>query len=58
MKVLLLLSLIFVSGFSLKALDTAASVTTTEFACLKKNGYDLAVIRAYHSYGGIDTNAI
>jgi len=29
----------------------------TNYTCLKQQGYDRSIIRAYHSYGAIDTDA-
>jgi hypothetical protein len=38
-------------------IDLAGSFTTSTFTCLKNAGNTFAIVRAFHSYGSIDTTA-
>ncbi len=38
-------------------MDAATHVSADQFKCLKGDGIEFAIIRAWHSYGGFDTNA-
>eukprot|EP01106_Pelomyxa_sp_JSP_P000846 TRINITY_DN1124_c0_g1_i5.p1 TRINITY_DN1124_c0_g1~~TRINITY_DN1124_c0_g1_i5.p1 ORF type:complete len:227 (-),score=69.32 TRINITY_DN1124_c0_g1_i5:182-862(-) len=41
-----------------RGIDTATLFDATTWDCLRTTyGYERAVVRAYHSYGGVDTNA-
>ena len=40
-----------------RVVDMAGNYSIENFACLKSNGVDRAIIRAYHSYGKIDLDA-
>jgi hypothetical protein len=42
---------------SKSALGVDISGKFNNFTCLKDSGRDLAIIRAYHSYGAVDTDA-
>lgn len=39
-------------------LDMSDLYSTATYQCFKSQGYTFAIIRAYHSYGGIDKNAV
>jgi len=41
-----------------KGIDFATLVSTSEFQCLKKEGYDFLIVRAYRSIGQLDSNAV
>ncbi len=53
--------LLFILGlYSAKCVlgvDLAGSFSTSTFACLKNAGNTFAIVRAFHSYGSIDTTA-
>lgn len=55
-RYLLLLFFINIS-FSAYAIDLAGQYTSENFNCLYKNGVHQSIIRAYHSYGKIDSDA-
>ncbi|KAH3765864.1 Glycoside hydrolase, superfamily [Pelomyxa schiedti] len=38
-------------------MDVSSLITADDFSCGLADGYDTVVVRAYHSYGGVDTNA-
>jgi len=40
-----------------EGVDVSIAVSQAQFTCLKKSGYDLAVVRAFRSNGSPDTNA-
>jgi len=40
-----------------KGIDVSTSVSRDEFVCLKENGYNLVVVRAYRSFGIPDRKA-
>ncbi len=51
----LLLGLLLVcTGFCALGIDLAGKFSN--YTCLKDSGIDLAIVRAYHSYGAIDTD--
>jgi hypothetical protein len=53
-SLILLLALLHLSD---AALGVDISGRFNNFTCLKDAGRDLAIIRAYHSYGAVDTDA-
>ena len=52
---LLIIVLLSISAQSVKVFDLAG--TFKGFQCMKDLGYELSIIRAYHSYGAIDVTA-
>lgn len=38
-------------------LDVPIVIDVSGFNCLKSQGFDWVITRAYHSYGAVDTNA-
>lgn len=52
---ILILSLLVTVCLSANVVDLAG--VFTDYTCLKQQGYDRAIIRAYHSYGAIDLDA-
>lgn len=38
-------------------MDVSSSVSADQFKCLKGDGIEFAIVRAWHSYGGFDDNA-
>lgn len=50
-----LLFLLITVTFSANVIDLAGRFSN--YTCLKSNGYDRTIIRAYHSYGAIDLDA-
>lgn len=58
MKSLLFILIIAAVSFKAEcALAVDISGKFSNYTCLKASGRDLAIIRAYHSYGAIDTDA-
>lgn len=51
------LAILALLQFGWAALGVDISGKFNNFTCLKESGRDLAIIRAYHSYGAIDTDA-
>lgn len=37
--------------------DVSDLFSTSTYQCFKSNGYSFAIVRAWHSYGGLDTHA-
>jgi len=54
-QLLVLLTLLIAITLSANVVDLAG--VFTDYTCLKQQGYDRAIIRAYHSYGAIDLDA-
>lgn len=54
-KPLALLAFIVTLTLSANVVDLAGQFS--DYTCLKQQGYDRAIIRAYHSYGAIDLDA-
>jgi hypothetical protein len=54
---LVLAALLVLLQFGSAALAVDIAGKFSNFTCLKDSGRDLAIIRAYHSYGAIDTDA-
>jgi len=54
-KYLLLLTLFIVCTHSGNVVDLAG--VFSDYTCIKQQGYERAIIRAYHSYGAIDLDA-
>lgn len=54
-KTLLILALLLSVCFSANVVDLAG--VFNDYTCLKQQGYDRSIIRAYHSYGAIDLDA-
>lgn len=52
---IILLAILLCLSLSAKVFDIAQSFKN--FTCMKALGYDHAILRAYHSYGAIDTVA-
>jgi hypothetical protein len=51
----ILLTLLITITLSVNVVDLAG--VFTDYTCLKQQGYDRTIIRAYHSYGAIDLDA-
>ena len=39
-------------------MEVSVPVSVAQFQCMAKGGYSFAIVRGYHSYGAIDTNAL
>lgn len=57
MKIAVFLVMLVLLQFGFCALGVDIAGKFSNFTCLKSSGRDLAIIRAYHSYGAIDTDA-
>jgi hypothetical protein len=59
-KIILSIFIIFLihPAFTYTGVDVSQLFPTSAYQCMKNDGYSFAVIRGYHSYGGIDTNAV
>lgn len=55
--VILVSSLAYVAR-SVLGVDVSQLFSVSTYQCMKKNNYLFAIIRAYKSYGGLDSNAI
>jgi GH25 family lysozyme M1 (1,4-beta-N-acetylmuramidase) len=58
MKYLLVAVLLIVPSLSVLGVDVSQLFSTSTYQCMKNSGYHFVVPRAYHSYGGVDTNAV
>jgi len=57
MKLLFVLLALCVSlSFAAKGVDISTLVSTSNFGCLKSNGYTFAIMRCYRSTGSVDPN--
>lgn len=54
-KLFLLLPVFFIISYSANVVDLAG--VFNDYTCLKQQGYERTIIRAYHSYGAIDLDA-
>ena len=54
-QTILILSVLITLAVSADVVDLAGKFSN--YTCLKQQGYERAIIRAYHSYGAIDTDA-
>lgn len=52
---LLIVTLLFSVSLAANVVDLAG--VFKDYTCLKQQGYERAIIRAYHSYGAIDLDA-
>ena len=41
-----------------KGIDVSTLVSSSDFQCLKKEGYDFLIVRAYRNIGKPDSNAV
>jgi GH25 family lysozyme M1 (1,4-beta-N-acetylmuramidase) len=54
-KSFIFLALLLTASYAANVVDLAG--VFSDYTCLKQQGYDRAIIRAYHSYGAIDLDA-
>ncbi len=54
-QTILILSVLITLAVSADVVDLAGKFSN--YTCLKQQGYERSIIRAYHSYGAIDTDA-
>lgn len=54
-NILLIVTLLISVSFAANVVDLAG--VFNDYTCLKQQGYERAIIRAYHSYGAIDLDA-
>lgn len=50
-----ILSILFITTMAEVVIDHAGKFNN--YTCIKSSGYSQVIVRAYHSYGAIDTDA-
>jgi hypothetical protein len=53
-----ILATLLTTALAYEGVDFSTALPESTFACFKTNGMSFAIPRAWHSYGGFDSNAI